>query len=52
MECVLISVLNIYLSDVALMAESGILPDVIPKGFITLHSGSRIHFIGLGFIRM
>ncbi|KAE9541585.1 hypothetical protein AGLY_003576 [Aphis glycines] len=32
-----------YLSDVALIAESGILPDVKPNGFITLHSGSRIH---------
>lgn len=34
------------------MAESGILPEANPRGLTTLHSGSRIHVIGLGFIRM
>lgn len=41
-----------YLSDVAFMAESGIRPDVIPNGLITLHSGSRIHFAGFGLMEM
>jgi len=41
-----------YLSDVALIAESGILPDVIPTGLINLHSGSRTQVIGLGLMRI
>lgn len=36
----------------ALIAESGILPEANPRGLTTLHSGSRIQVIGLGFIRM
>ena len=41
-----------HLSDVALMAESGMAPEASPKGFTTLHSGSRMQVIGRGFMRM
>jgi len=42
----------LYLSDVALIAESGIRPEAIPKGLTTRHSGSRTHWIGRGLIKM
>jgi hypothetical protein len=41
-----------HLSDVALMAESGMAPEASPRGFTTLHSGSRMQLIGRGFMRM
>lgn len=41
-----------YLSLVALIAESGIRPEANPNGRTTLHSGSRIHVIGLGLIKI
>jgi hypothetical protein len=41
-----------HLSDVAFMAESGMAPEVSPRGFTTLHSGSRMHVIGRGLMSM
>ena len=41
-----------HLSDVALMAESGMAPEASPRGFTTLHSGSRMQVIGRGFMSM
>lgn len=35
-----------------MIALSGMRPDVIPNGLITLHSGSRIQVIGRGLMRM